>query len=276
MKKKEITMKERALNLLTAASVIAVPLADKAKDVITSPATVTLPALGLLISCSDDGDKDPQVEKHTINLTGDLAGYSVTIENRSDQDITAIITKLQNAFNGLTLGGDLANFKTVLGRNLVIVVEGGTPYGGAKPVNNRIISFHYNSLNVNNITNIGLDIKDAVIYDLYPMGSKSLSKGYMFDESEVIQDDVYDDEIDDIDDSLAKAKSYDAMKYAMLKSAEMPYFSALLRKYPNTTLSASGESVGLPKGTIGNSEVGHNYAQMPAEDRKTLVTDSAS
>jgi 2,3-bisphosphoglycerate-independent phosphoglycerate mutase len=37
----------------------------------------------------------------------------------------------------------------------------------------------------------------------------------------------------------------------------MPFFDSLFRKYPNIQLSASGESVGLPRGTMGNSEVGH-------------------
>ena len=32
---------------------------------------------------------------------------------------------------------------------------------------------------------------------------------------------------------------------------------SLWNKYPHTTLEASGEAVGLPKGQMGNSEVGH-------------------
>ena len=36
-----------------------------------------------------------------------------------------------------------------------------------------------------------------------------------------------------------------------------PHIDALLAKYPNSTLSASGEDVGLPDGQMGNSEVGH-------------------
>ncbi len=39
--------------------------------------------------------------------------------------------------------------------------------------------------------------------------------------------------------------------------ANMPNFRAMLARYPNTLLAASGESVGLPLGTIGGSEVGH-------------------
>ncbi|MDR1027612.1 MAG: 2,3-bisphosphoglycerate-independent phosphoglycerate mutase, partial [Rickettsiales bacterium] len=40
-------------------------------------------------------------------------------------------------------------------------------------------------------------------------------------------------------------------------AAKMPFFRGLLAKYPNMELGASGESVGLPRGTMGNSEVGH-------------------
>ncbi|MBR9690250.1 2,3-bisphosphoglycerate-independent phosphoglycerate mutase [Candidatus Woesearchaeota archaeon] len=43
---------------------------------------------------------------------------------------------------------------------------------------------------------------------------------------------------------------------AVLK-AKMPFYRELLKKYPHTLLDTSGEAVGLPKGTIGNSEVGH-------------------
>ena len=39
--------------------------------------------------------------------------------------------------------------------------------------------------------------------------------------------------------------------------AHKPNFDYLLNKYPNCTLEASGEYVGLPKGVMGNSEVGH-------------------
>lgn len=37
----------------------------------------------------------------------------------------------------------------------------------------------------------------------------------------------------------------------------MPYFDELLKKYPHSKLDASGPAVGLPHGTMGNSEVGH-------------------
>lgn len=42
-----------------------------------------------------------------------------------------------------------------------------------------------------------------------------------------------------------------------LFTAKTPFFDSLLRNYPNSRLSASGEAVGLPKGQMGNSEVGH-------------------
>ena len=39
--------------------------------------------------------------------------------------------------------------------------------------------------------------------------------------------------------------------------AKKPNFDRLWNKYPHTLLGASGESVGLPDGQMGNSEVGH-------------------
>jgi 2,3-bisphosphoglycerate-independent phosphoglycerate mutase len=39
--------------------------------------------------------------------------------------------------------------------------------------------------------------------------------------------------------------------------AETPVFDALWARFPHTTLTASGEAVGLPAGQMGNSEVGH-------------------
>ncbi|MBR4891873.1 MAG: 2,3-bisphosphoglycerate-independent phosphoglycerate mutase [Alphaproteobacteria bacterium] len=39
--------------------------------------------------------------------------------------------------------------------------------------------------------------------------------------------------------------------------ANMPFFKGVLQKYPHSKLNASGESVGLPAGVMGNSEVGH-------------------
>ncbi len=40
-------------------------------------------------------------------------------------------------------------------------------------------------------------------------------------------------------------------------SANTPFFDSLLKTYPNSRLEASGTSVGLPAGQMGNSEVGH-------------------
>ncbi|MGC1381024.1 MAG: 2,3-bisphosphoglycerate-independent phosphoglycerate mutase [Candidatus Baltobacteraceae bacterium] len=42
-----------------------------------------------------------------------------------------------------------------------------------------------------------------------------------------------------------------------IAAAALPHWRALLERYPWTTLEASGEAVGLPKGVMGNSEVGH-------------------
>ncbi len=42
-----------------------------------------------------------------------------------------------------------------------------------------------------------------------------------------------------------------------VRLAQTPHFDRLWREYPRTTLSASGEDVGLPPGIMGNSEVGH-------------------
>lgn len=39
--------------------------------------------------------------------------------------------------------------------------------------------------------------------------------------------------------------------------AKTPYLDSYFSRYPHTTLSASGSSVGLPDGQMGNSEVGH-------------------
>jgi 2,3-bisphosphoglycerate-independent phosphoglycerate mutase len=42
-----------------------------------------------------------------------------------------------------------------------------------------------------------------------------------------------------------------------IASADLPNWRRILATYPNTLLAASGEDVGLPKGIMGNSEVGH-------------------
>ena len=42
-----------------------------------------------------------------------------------------------------------------------------------------------------------------------------------------------------------------------IKQANTPYDDMLMSQYPNTLIETSGEAVGLPDGTMGNSEVGH-------------------
>lgn len=42
-----------------------------------------------------------------------------------------------------------------------------------------------------------------------------------------------------------------------IAAAKTPNWDQILRRYPGTELDASGEAVGLPKGIMGNSEVGH-------------------
>src|SRR6266481_2873735 len=42
-----------------------------------------------------------------------------------------------------------------------------------------------------------------------------------------------------------------------IAQAEMPFYHELLERYPHTLIQSSGECVGLPKGVMGNSNVGH-------------------
>ena len=42
-----------------------------------------------------------------------------------------------------------------------------------------------------------------------------------------------------------------------IKEAKTPNFDKFLKNYPSTSILASGEHVGLPRGQVGNSEVGH-------------------
>ncbi|MET0637289.1 MAG: 2,3-bisphosphoglycerate-independent phosphoglycerate mutase [Chitinophagaceae bacterium] len=51
---------------------------------------------------------------------------------------------------------------------------------------------------------------------------------------------------------IGKVASSDAIQHA-----RVPFTSSLYGKYPHTTLVTYGESVGLPDGQMGNSEVGH-------------------
>lgn len=43
----------------------------------------------------------------------------------------------------------------------------------------------------------------------------------------------------------------------LIAAANTPVMDKLKKSYPHTTLMASGEAVGLPEGTVGNSEAGH-------------------
>ncbi|MBR1416893.1 MAG: 2,3-bisphosphoglycerate-independent phosphoglycerate mutase [Bacilli bacterium] len=49
----------------------------------------------------------------------------------------------------------------------------------------------------------------------------------------------------------------DEVKGNAIKNADMPNFNSLWEKYPHSLLEASGEAVGLEKGQMGNSEIGH-------------------
>jgi len=49
----------------------------------------------------------------------------------------------------------------------------------------------------------------------------------------------------------------DKQKGDVIYTAPSVYWKSLLQNYPNSQLQASGESVGLPDGQMGNSEVGH-------------------
>ncbi|BAV94189.1 2,3-bisphosphoglycerate-independent phosphoglycerate mutase [Ichthyobacterium seriolicida] len=51
---------------------------------------------------------------------------------------------------------------------------------------------------------------------------------------------------------IAKNKEVSAVD-----KANTPFIDSLYKNYPNSRLDASGEAVGLPKGQMGNSEVGH-------------------
>ena len=49
----------------------------------------------------------------------------------------------------------------------------------------------------------------------------------------------------------------EASQYNPIQQTDTPFFDFLFETYPNTLLEASGEAVGLPRGQMGNSEVGH-------------------
>ena len=47
------------------------------------------------------------------------------------------------------------------------------------------------------------------------------------------------------------------LNVSAVDAAKTPYMNELYKKYPHCRLEASGLAVGLPKGQMGNSEVGH-------------------
>jgi len=55
-------------------------------------------------------------------------------------------------------------------------------------------------------------------------------------------------------DGIAYAAPSTTNAFSMAKK---PHLDFLLQEFPNTTMDASGEAVGLPEGQMGNSEVGH-------------------
>ena len=54
---------------------------------------------------------------------------------------------------------------------------------------------------------------------------------------------------------MRKAKLTEAEKKFVIKTCFEEW--KLIKEFPNSKLKASGEAVGLPKGQMGNSEVGH-------------------
>ncbi|MBI4842922.1 MAG: 2,3-bisphosphoglycerate-independent phosphoglycerate mutase [Nitrospirae bacterium] len=67
--------------------------------------------------------------------------------------------------------------------------------------------------------------------------------------------------------------------------ARIPFYKNLLNEYPHTALECSGESVGLPNDTMGNSEVGHlnlgagrivyqDYTRINKAIREGLIKDN--
>ncbi len=68
----------------------------------------------------------------------------------------------------------------------------------------------------------------------------------------------------------------DAVHGNTIAAAGTPNWHALLERYPHTTLQASGEFVGLPKGVMGNSEVGHmNLGSGRVVPQGVTVIDAA-
>ncbi|MDX9971327.1 MAG: 2,3-bisphosphoglycerate-independent phosphoglycerate mutase [Candidatus Gracilibacteria bacterium] len=55
-------------------------------------------------------------------------------------------------------------------------------------------------------------------------------------------------------DGIGEGKNY---KYNAVKKAKTPFLNSLKKKFPTTLLNTHGNFVGLPKNTMGGSEVGH-------------------
>lgn len=65
-------------------------------------------------------------------------------------------------------------------------------------------------------------------------------------------------------------------EFNAIKLADTPRCDALLRDYPWTLIRTSGEAVGLPAGTMGNSEVGHqNLGAGRVVDQESVRISSA-
>ncbi|MBV8531159.1 MAG: 2,3-bisphosphoglycerate-independent phosphoglycerate mutase [Candidatus Eremiobacteraeota bacterium] len=61
-----------------------------------------------------------------------------------------------------------------------------------------------------------------------------------------------------------------------IAAADLPHWHALWERYPHAMLAASGEAVGLPKGIMGNSEVGHmNLGSGRVVPQGVTVIDAA-
>ncbi len=59
-------------------------------------------------------------------------------------------------------------------------------------------------------------------------------------------------------------------------AADLPNWTRIVERYPNTLLEASGEAVGLPAGVMGNSEVGHiNIGSGRVVPQGVVVIDEA-
>ena len=65
-------------------------------------------------------------------------------------------------------------------------------------------------------------------------------------------------------------------KHNPIAMADKPVFDLLWNAYPHTLLQASGQYVGLPKGEMGNSEVGHNVIGAGRVVKSDIVRINAS